>query len=177
MKKLAIVIAVILVIGGLILGSQLFSSQPSNGSSTTPASVNGISDPEMEELLYDRTWISPGKVHVGNFYPGAQAEWMLLIHNGKDEITSFAVSYRYPDHVDEDYVKPILGVEDWVIITDPTPVLAPKETREILIVLAMPEDAVIFAPRWEFWISVTDTTQAGMIRTELCSRWLVTMRS
>lgn len=28
------------------------------------------------------TWISPGKVMVGNFYPGARAEWVLQVHSG-----------------------------------------------------------------------------------------------
>lgn len=183
MKKLAIGIAIalaIVAVVGILLGPQLFPTQPDlvpiDGNSTAPTPTNGASNSEVEELLYDRTWISPGKVHVGNFYPGARAEWTLLVHNGKDVAASFAVSYRYPDHVGEDCVKPIEGVEDWVIIADPTPVLAPKETREILIVLAMPSDAAVFAPKWEFWISVIDTTQTGMVQTELCSRWLVTMR-
>lgn len=183
MKKLAIGIAIalaIVAVVGILLGPQLFptqpSSVPSNGDSTVPTPTNGASNSEVEELLYDRTWISPGKVHVGNFYPGARAEWSLSVHNGKDTATSFAITYRYPDHVGEGYVKPAVGVQDWVIIADPTPVLAPKETREILVVLAMPEDAVVFAPKWEFWISVMDTTQVGMVQTELCSRWLVTMR-
>lgn len=52
----------------------------------------------------------------------------------------------------------------------------PKETRDILVVLAMPKDAVVFAPKWEFWISVIDTTQKGMVQTELATRWLVSMR-
>ena len=126
--------------------------------------------------LVDRTWISPGKVQVGNFYPGARAEWTLLVHNGNDIAASFLVTYRYPDHVAEGYAKPMSEVQGWIIIADPTPVIAPKETKEILIVLAMPEDATVFAPKWEFWISVKDTTQTGMVVTELCSRWLVQMR-
>jgi hypothetical protein len=98
------------------------------------------------------------------------------VHNGKDSAASFLVAYRYPDSVGEGYVKPAKEVQDWVIIADPTPVIAPKETREILVVLEMPEDAAVFAPKWEFWISVKDTTQTGMVQTELCSRWLVSMR-
>jgi len=40
----------------------------------------------------------------------------------------------------------------------------------------MPKDAAVFASKWEFWISVKDTTQKGMVVTELASRWLVVMR-
>lgn len=124
----------------------------------------------------DVTWISPGKIQVGNFYPGARAEWNLTIHNGNDTTATFAVTYRYPDHVGEEYAFPTEEVGDWIIIADTAPVIAPKETREILVILAMPEDAAVFAPGWEFWISVKDTTQTGMVQTELCCRWLVTMR-
>ena len=41
-----------------------------------------------DEPPKDKTWISPGKVQVGNFYPGARAEWMLTINNGNDGVTS-----------------------------------------------------------------------------------------
>ena len=125
----------------------------------------------------DRTWISPGKVQVGNFHPGARAEWNLLVHNGKNTTASFLVTYRYPNYVEEGYNFPTAEVQDWVIIADPTPVLAPKETRAISIVLEMPEDATAPGKLWEFWISVKDTTQTGMVVTELCSRWCVSQRN
>ena len=132
--------------------------------------------PSGDEPPADRTWISPGKVNVANFYPGGRAEYPITIHNGKDTTASFLVSYRYPDHVGEGYVKPTPEAQDWVIIADSTPVLMPKETRDILVVLAIPNGAKVFAPKWEFWISVIDTTQVGTVRAELCSRWLVSMR-
>jgi len=124
----------------------------------------------------DRTWVSPGKVNVSNFYPGARAEYPMTIHNGNDIDTSFAVVYRYPDHVTTGYVKPPTKAQDWVIITNSTPILMPFETRDILVTLVMPEDASINDKKWEFWISVMDTMQAGTVKTELCVRWLVDMR-
>ncbi len=138
--------------------------------------------PNQDEVILSQeppinvTWISPGKVNIGNFYPGARAEYYISIHNGGNTPATFSVTYRYPDHVGEQYVKPPLEVQNWIIIADMTPVIAPKQTMDILIVLEMPEDAVIFAPKWEFWISVKDTTQSGMVQTELASRWLVSMR-
>ena len=55
------------------------------------AQANGVTPPENQvikpqegEPPIDRTWISPGKVNVGNFYPGARAEWYIQIHNGSD---------------------------------------------------------------------------------------------
>lgn len=65
--------------------------------------------------------------------------------------------------------------KDWVIIADADPVLAPKETREILIVLDLPVDAVV-PPKWEFWIAVKDVTERKMVSTALCSRWLIYMQ-
>lgn len=165
----------ILIIGLLTVGLLLVSGCTSDYSPPASPSSNELTVLPGEPPI-DRTWISPGKVQVGNFYPGARAEWTLLVHNGNDTTTPFAVSYRYPDHVDEDYVKPTEEVQNWVIIADTTPVIAPRETREILVILAMPENATVFAHKWEFWISVIDMTQSGMVQTELCSRWLVTMR-
>ena len=193
MKKLIIGLLVIglLVVSGCVPSSSPPVSipnelPPANSESTTPVPSEPEPEPSKptssepvvfpDEPPEDRTWISPGKVQVGNFYPGARAEWDLLVHNGKDTPASFLVTYRYPNHVADGYVKPIEEVQNWVIIADSTPVIAPKETREILIVLAMPKDAVVFAPKWEFWVSVKDTTQKGMVQTELASRWLIVMR-
>lgn len=122
------------------------------------------------------TWISPGKVMVGNFYPGAKAEYPLTIHNGNDTPASFGVYYRYPSHIGEGYELPPAEAQDWVIVADPTPVLMPRETRDILIALDMPENTDISTPKWEFWIGVKDITQTGTVRTELACRWLISMR-
>lgn len=123
------------------------------------------------------TWISPGKVNVSNFYPGARAEYPLTIHNGNDYFCSFEVGYRYPDHVGEGYSMPPGEAQDWVMVIDPSPVLAPYETKDILITLEIPEGAVVSEQSWEFWVSVVDMSQTGTVRTELCCRWLISMRN
>lgn len=174
MKRLAILL--------IVLSLVLVGCSQSLSSSSLPENASTNEEEETPEVILpneppeDVTWISPGKIRVGNFYPGARAEWNLLIHNGNNITASFAVTYRHPDHVGEGYVKPPEEAQDWVIIVDTAPVLAPRETREILVVLAMPRDAAVFAPEWEFWVSVKDTTQIGMVQTELCCRWLITMR-
>lgn len=200
-----------------------------------------------DEPPVDRTWVSPGKVNISNFYPGARAEYPITIHNGNDIDTSFAVLYRYPDHVAEKYSKSSKQVQNWIIIADSTPILMPFETRDVLVALAMPEDAQQWSiplwnltqlgketkvdlasewqeacqkattndeelppkpellqflediyedvadqskiiskyqkyiiptdrDKWEFWISIMDTSQVGTVKTELCIRWLVDMR-
>jgi|GEM_PF-5401600 len=131
---------------------------------------------EAPPELYNKTWISPGRVVVGNFHAGATATWLLTIHNGKDEPAQFEVKYREPSKVEEGYVKAPSMIQDWVIISDPAPVLEAFETREVEIAVVMPEDAESPGPKWEFWIAVKDVTQGGMIQTELACKWLVTMR-
>lgn len=345
MRKL---LAGLLIAVMLLVGCNGAGIAPANDT-TLPASNAALTSPPQ-----DMTWISPGKVAVGNFYPGARAEWIIQVHNGNDSATEsrlvttgsgessvtillnspllsndsivevrsslvkdqpkavscnllgntvlvdglvgnsqrtlvvtyrccapFVVSYRYPDHVGEGYVKPTSVVQDWVIVAETTPILAPQETRDILITLEMPElellndaevqfwhlppagllylaeekeqihaelelvaksmpsqeerdkmlaqipqtvrELMLACPEtnllmylqdkgtvslvdfgkerttdstlvgelesqgyvslgdlrkdnWEFWISVKDISQAGMVKTELCSRWLVLMR-
>jgi len=143
--------------------------------------VAGCTQPSVEtpspppDELYDEVWISPGKVMVGNFYSGARAEYPVTIHNGKDQPVEFSVTYRVADNTAEGFVRAPDVAEDWVIIADPTPVLAAKETREVLIAVEMPKGANA-PPKWEFWVAVRDATQTGMVQTELACRWLVTMR-
>jgi hypothetical protein len=155
----------LIVIAGLLLAGCPQPAGPTGEATTTPP-------PE----LYDKTWISPAKVEVGNFHPGARAEYTLNLHNGSDGPAEFSVSYRVSGNNTTDSYEPApAGAQDWVIITDPAPVLAAKETRDVLIAVDMPEDAQA-PPKWEFWIVAKDVTQTGMVQTELACRWLVTMK-
>lgn len=179
MRKLAIS----LVILAMMLTSCIGYSEPAE----VPAPETPVPEtqppPDTTEVVLpgeppaDRTWVSPGKVNIGNFYPGARAEYPVTIHNGNDTVATFSVIYRHPDHVATGYAKPPPEAQDWVIIADSTPILMPKETRDVLVVLAMPEEVKIESNKWEFWISVMDMSQTGTVRTELCIRWLVDMQA
>lgn len=161
----------IILIGGLVLILIL------GGCTVQPTGKqSGLKIVDPREPPVDQTWISPAKVTVGNFYPGARAECELQVHNGNDTQAAFSVSYRYPDNVGDGYVKPPVEAKDWVIVADDSPILAPKETRNILIALDLPKGTKIFGKSWEFWISVKDMSQIGMVQTELCARWLINMR-
>jgi len=173
-KKILFILVGLVLALGLMAGCAAYPDDPPK-IPPTPAFTNGAIQDIGNQPPDEMNWISPGKVIVTNFYPGARAEYPVTVHNGNDTACSFAVDYRFPDHVDDDFVKPDTEVQDWVIVADTTPLLAPKETRDILITLEMPEDADVFAHQWEFWISVMDMSQ-GMVKTELCVRWLVTMR-
>ena len=42
--------------------------------------------------------------------------------------------------------------------------------------LEIPGDSVVVEDKWEFWVAVADTSQMGMVKTELAIKWLITMR-
>jgi len=195
------------------------------------------------------TWISPGKVLIGNFYRGAEAEYPITIHNGgttgtdtkkvttdpgeteadislnsllsrnslksidrlssdnsKDTLvpvsynpdtglkirgfspadtrvlvmqyqadTKFTIEVKPPDWADQAYVDEIKEVVDWIIIVDPTPVLAPLETREIMVQIKMPFNSKITMKQLEFW-TVVVSDQKGQVQVALATRWIITMR-
>ena len=194
MKKTIVGLVVLSMVLGLLLGGCISQTPaytpPDTSTPTTPIdntpdtpTVPTDNTPSDPATIFDNpppenvTWISPGKVNISNFYPGATAEYPVTIHNGNDVPTSFSVTYRHPDNVATGYVKPPTEVQDWVIVADETPVLAPRETREILVTLTMPDGAIIFADKWEFWVSITDTTQVGQVKAAMAIRWLVEMRS
>ena len=133
-----------------------------------------------DEPPVDVTWVSPGKVEISNYYPGAKAEYPVTIHNGSVDAVTFTVAYRHPDNVATGYSEPVPETEDWIIVADATPILMPNEKRDVMIILAMPKesgvDKTLTGDKWEFWVSVRDMSQAGTVRTELCVRWLVSMR-
>ena len=151
-------------------------SSITNEPSQTPEAIKKVTSETAQEPPPDRTWLSPGKVQISNYYPGARAEWNVTVHNGNNTHTTFAITYREPSYTAAGYVKPSVEAQSWVIIADSMPVLAPKETRDILVTLAMPGGVINYPMKWEFWISVMDKSQTGMVTTELCSRWLVEMR-
>lgn len=168
MRKL---LAVILFVAVLLVGCSCSNTVPPANTAPT----NGGPTVSYDEPPADRTWISPGKVHISNFYPGARAEYPLTIHNGREEYCTFEISYKVPNRVEEGYAVAPANFGDWVIIADMTPILAPRETRDILIVVDMPKNATGYPMKFEFWVAVKDLSQTGAVRTEMASRWLVSM--
>jgi hypothetical protein len=121
-----------------------------------------------------KTWLSPGKIQIGNLLPGNSAKQKITIHNGSEAAATFLVYYRIPDYVEDSFVVAPTDARGWVTIEEDAPVLAPRETREIEIVLDLPDETQT-PERWEFWVGVRED-KAGSLTTELCRRWLVTMR-
>lgn len=124
--------------------------------------------------LTDKTWLSPGKIQVNNFSAGDSIEQSITIHNGSDVATTFLIYYRTPDYVEENFVLAPIDALNWVNINKASILIAPKEKEEIQVTLKLPND-IQTPTHWEFWIGVKAKKENTLI-TELCSRWLITMK-
>jgi len=128
----------------------------------------------IEARMVDVTWISPGKVTITNLYKGSQAEYTMRIHNGNPNIAVFRISVRQPDG--NGFNKLPSECLNWVSMPLYVIVLQPKETYELPVTVKMLTDAGMKGKDYEFWVSVIDGSQTGMVQSELCSRWLISTR-
>jgi len=177
-------IIAILVISIIVLTFAGCVSRDINEPDLQPADLNSKEFVAMEEPAEtlpltnippkNRTWISPGKVEVGNYYAGATADWYIQVHNGKPIPVTFKITARPADFNAEGYSN--ANAQDWIIISDPTPIVAGYQTQKVKVSLQMPSGTKDVPAKWEYWISAIDQSQEGYVRTELCSRWLITMR-
>jgi hypothetical protein len=168
MKRLALILPLAALIWGLLLTG--CSSAPTVTSPGGTLSIGGEQPPG------NVTWISPGKVTITNLYPGAQAEWTQTIHNGNDAVRSYRVTVRTPDSVSEGYEPLPSEYYDWITISAPHPSIAPQESLDVLVTVAMPKDVKYPGKHAEVWISVVEEGQEGFVQTELCSRWLISTK-
>ncbi len=122
----------------------------------------------------DQTWISPAKIQIGNLRPGSSVKQIITIHNGNETPTKFLVYYRTPDYVENGFYAAPADAHNWLKILDANPNLEPRQTKEIQLVLNLPDDAQI-PERWEFWIAVKENNGSSLV-AELASRWLITMK-
>lgn len=128
-----------------------------------------ISDNENDNLNVTKS--GDGFLTIEGFAPDASRKVTIEYA----AMTNFKIYYRIPTKVGADYVAATAEQEDWILIADATAVFLPRETRDILITLSMPPDAIAPGNKWEFWIAVAPESP-GSINTELVSRWLIAMR-
>jgi hypothetical protein len=128
---------------------------------------------QMPELV-DKTWLSPGKIQVSSVLPGNRIEQSITIHNGSEVATTFLIYYRTPDYVEDHFVIAPVDTINWIKIDQGSVLLAPKEKKEIPVILDLPDDAET-PERWEFWIGVKPKGE-NTLTAELCSRWLISMK-
>lgn len=132
----------------------------------------GCSPPTSK--LESRNWVSPGKVWISNYYPGARAEYAIVLHNGNLEDAVFDVNYRASSSPLEGYTS--IDASSWVIITDSSVVLKGRETRKVLIVLEVPKGTEVVVKKWEFWIGTSERFPGAQVVAENGVRFLVSMK-
>jgi hypothetical protein len=165
-SALVTVVAVFVVLNPLGFG---VANNLTPGGNSTPGDNSTVEPPSA-------TWISPGKIIVGNLSYNEEFEYELQIHNGGNQTAIFSVDYRHPDWVEAGYAKLPSDIRQWIYIEEKKPSIASGETLNVLISLYVPLGANITGGKFEFWIGVIDQSQTGMIITELAQRWLVTMK-
>lgn len=121
-----------ILLTGLILSGCSEPVQP-----VTSALPADWSPPEQE------MWISPGKVEIGNFYPGARAEWEITIHNGDSVVDEIKTITTEKDEIEADIPvnhQPV-GLEGIVILSsiDETLTAVSVEKSSIRIIGFIPD--------------------------------------
>jgi hypothetical protein len=144
-------------------------AQPLAGSDYSKVMV--ISDNSKESLKATGYDAKTKEITISGFIP----EVSRIITINYIAWTEFKVYYIIPNNVRDGFSIAQTGVGAYVTFSETVPVLAPKETREILVRLAVPSDYKIYADKWEYWVVVTEQGQ-GNIQTQMAIRWLVTMR-
>lgn len=130
---------------------------------------------QTEERMKNVVWITPGKVTVDNLYAGAKAEYPIRIHNPNKVSTTFSLYGREAASTTEGYSKLPVELLKWVTITPSSLIVPAQSTGQALITVQIGKDKLT-TKKQEFWIGVMDDSQKGVVRSEICSRWMLSFR-
>jgi len=86
------------------------------------------------------------------------------------------VSARTPDYTAEDEGYGVFPHLEWITVTPERVVISASDTGEVLITVAMPEDADYSGKKSEVWISFKEEGAPGMVQIELASRIFISTR-
>lgn len=129
---------------------------------------------EIMEKLKDVVWLNPGTVEITNLYSGAKGEYYLQVHNPKTITSQFSIYRKVPTSTKEGFVALPEQYYNWIIISTPTIDIPAQSVSKVLVTIKMPDKDKVTGKKYETWIGVMDNSQTGMVRTEICSRWLIT---
>lgn len=187
MSKVLLVVSCLFCLAFIFLGcsSRVEEGKTTDGGSTTlvqpsikvtqitqeikPPIIEGYTPP------VDINWLYPSSVDISNFHYGARAEYEIMVHNGSVDTVIFSLSVRPADTPSQGFEKAPFAFFDWVKVQPKEIRMAPKSTEKVLISLQMTSEYTV-PSKWEFWLAVIDNSQVGMLRTELCERWRVSMK-
>jgi len=126
--------------------------------------------------MKDVTYIYPGKVNVDGLYPGAEADFLMKVHNGKSEAAPFVLSAYQPGSAAQGYQPMPAEYLSWVSISDANPTVPPKESKDVTITIKLPANIQVSKKSYELWIVVKDVSQTEFVQTQLALRCLITIR-
>jgi hypothetical protein len=131
---------------------------------------------EIEKQMEKVIWLTPGKVNIDNLYPGGKGEYIIRVHNPKNETMTFTIYNREATTCTEGYYKLPPEFNKWIIITPSTLIVPAKSVGEVTVKVEVGLRDKATNKKYETWIGVIDAGQTGMIRNELCSRWMITTK-
>ena len=86
------------------------------------------------------------------------------------------VKAREADYTAEDEGYGVFPYLEWITVTPGRVIIGASDTGEVLITVAMPEDADYSGKKSEVWISITEEGAPGMVQIELASRIFISTR-
>lgn len=166
-------------LAGLLTGCNIVGgdsdSSDTIGNATVPA-PNLVATPDTTPdaaPLYDEG-IVPGKVNVSvnNYYDGVSKSYSLALRNNYPTGRVYYVFYKQPIRVTAGYVTAPIEAENWVSFDKQYVPVQSFGVAGVEVTLTLPKIPNM-PDKWEFWIGMTEATNVGNIKTEVCSKWLV----
>jgi hypothetical protein len=174
-KRNTVFIAIYIAL--LVVAASMFaiktSSNQTSVTSGVPDYVYGAK-PYGEAPALD--WIYPGKVEITNYKAGVRVGQEVVVHNGGDSLATMNLSFGLPNSQRGEFVIAPEDAKNWVQINAERVELQPGESKSVMVFLEVPEQAKSLPDNWEFHICMWDATQGGNVVTQMCCRWLVSMR-
>jgi len=145
--------------------------------------ANPIEAVPINNELKDYIRVDPGSYYIGSddgvldkrYFAGKLVEAPLSISNYYSVPRTISIHYTVPTDVGEGYSFPPVNAVDWVTFPTPEIEVPPNSISKIMVVLEMPEGEES-PPFWEFWTTVKDMSQSGMVQIEYNIRWRVEMK-
>jgi len=131
---------------------------------------------DIEKRMSGVTWLNPGKVNIDGLYPGASGEYKIKIHNAKTTPVTFSIYNREAATLTEGYAKLPAEFNRWIVVTPSSLTIPAQSIGEVLVSVKIGLRDRATNKKYETWIGVMDESQKGIVKSEICSRWMITTR-
>lgn len=143
-----------------------------SGKWSTPTQIVTFVDDEGVVVLDDSYGVYGTSAVLEDVYPGWSGLVPLTIINGLDSDKTFRVSATPPSHAGDGYQAFPAELLYWVSVPVGDIALEAGGTCELVIALAVPEEASL-PEKTELRILVEETTQTGLVRTAGEMKWFI----